>query len=141
MGDWAVVIFPLILIGLGILSSILWRTYARPEVRASRYTRWVVVGAIVCGVIGGGAVAWLAYALLTLDTGSAPIGEILDSVVVPGVVAGMCLAAATMDAYAFLAGRRGPSRQAAILSIVGGPILAIVFFWVVLQVLATLGLD
>jgi hypothetical protein len=134
-------ILPLILIGLAILSSVLWRAYARPDIRASRFTRWTVVGAVVCGVIGGALVAWLAYTLLTLDTGSAPIGDILESAVVPGVVAGMCLAGATMDTYAFLAGRRGPSRRAAIVSIVGGPILAVAFFWLVLQVLSTLGLD
>lgn len=134
-------ILPLILIGLAILSSVLWRAYARPDIRASRYTRWTVVGAIACGIIGGGAVAWLAYALLTLDTGTAPIGDILGGAIVPGVVSGMCLAGATMDSYAFLAGRRGPSRRAAIVSIIGGPILAIAFFWVVLQVLSTLGLE
>lgn len=134
-------ILPLILIALAILSSILWRAYVRPDIRDSRYTRWTVAGAIVCGVIGGAAVAWLAYTLLTMDTGTAPLGDIFESAVVPGVLAGTCLAAATMDTYAILAGRRGPSRQAAILSVVGGPILAIAFFWVLLQVLGTLGLS
>lgn len=133
-------ILPLVLILLAILSSILWRAYARPDIRASRYTRWTVAGAIVSGVIGGAAVAWLAYALLTLDTGSAPLGYIFESAVVPGVIAGTCLAGATLDVYALLAGRRGPSRRAAILSIVGGPILAIAFFWILLTALGALGL-
>jgi hypothetical protein len=120
-----------VLTGLALLSNRLWRAYDRPEIKRSRYTRYARVSAVVVGLAGGLVVSYIGYLLITAFVGRVDLPILIQGVLLPGILTGMCLAGGVADTYAFIARLRGPSMGAAVAGVVLGPILTGAFFYFV----------
>jgi hypothetical protein len=129
--------------GLGLVSYELWRrVLQRPDVRDSRYTKLVRRASLVIGAGAAIVLALLVFDFVRLEVSNGVVG--LDTLWIVGslaVTAMLFFSVAVTDLYAVWAFLRGPTRGGALLAIVGGPILALVLFFVAEVIVGTIDLS